>query len=122
MRLKLDENLPVAAAIPLRELGHDVDTVHDEALAGAADPQVIAAATAAGRALITLDKGLADVRAYPPADYAGIILLRPKSTGRGTVLQFVTDQLSQLPEIRSHRTIDRRLRSGHPLALKLLML
>lgn len=99
MRLKLDENLPVTAAEPLRQLGHDVDTVHDEALAGAADPKVIATATAANRALITLDKGLADVRTYPPADYAGIILLRPKSTGRGTVLQFVIDQLPQLPDI-----------------------
>ena len=117
MRLKLDENLPVSAAEPLRERGHDVDTVHDEALSGSADPHVIAAATAADRALITLDKGLADVRTYPPENYAGIVLLRPKSTGRGTVLQFVIDQLPQLPDIDIRGAIDGRLRSGHSIAM-----
>lgn len=105
MRIKLDENLPVSAADPLRQMGHDVDTVHDEAIAGAADPQVIATATAADRALLTLDKGLADVRAYPPENFAGIILLRPKSTGRGAVLQFVIDQLPQLPDIDTRRRL-----------------
>jgi predicted nuclease of predicted toxin-antitoxin system len=99
MRFKLDENLPMSATEPLRQLGHDVDTVHDEALSGAADPQVIAAATADARTLITMDKGLADVRIYPPENYAGIILLRPNATGRGEVLQFIENQFPQLPEM-----------------------
>ncbi|HTE69448.1 MAG TPA: DUF5615 family PIN-like protein [Actinomycetes bacterium] len=34
MKLKLDENLPASAAESLRTLGHDVDTVADEGLAG----------------------------------------------------------------------------------------
>src|SRR3954465_2955332 len=53
------------------------DTVVDEDLAGATDPQVVAAAAAVGRLLITLDRGLGDVRAYPPGSHAGILVLRP---------------------------------------------
>ena len=37
MRVKLDENVPMRAAAPLAALGHDVDTVVDEGLAGTAD-------------------------------------------------------------------------------------
>jgi len=34
LRIKLDENLPVEAAVVLRPLGHDVDTVDDEDMLG----------------------------------------------------------------------------------------
>lgn len=44
MRLKLDENLPEDARASALALGHDVDTVLDEALGGATDPDVLAAA------------------------------------------------------------------------------
>jgi hypothetical protein len=48
------------------------------------------------RVLITLDKGIADVRRYPPRDYAGIVLLRPPSTGRLSVVQFARKRLPQI--------------------------
>lgn len=102
MRIKVDENLPVTLADDLRRLGHDADTVEAERLRGATDPVVIAAATADGRALLTLDKGLADVRAYPPSRYAGVILLRPTTTGRGAVLRFAREHLPHLPGIDLH--------------------
>ena len=56
--------------------GHDVDTVTDEDLVGALDRDVVAAATAAGRILVSLDRGLGDIRAYPPGSHAGIVVLR----------------------------------------------
>jgi predicted nuclease of predicted toxin-antitoxin system len=52
----------VTVANDLRQMGHDVDTVEDEGLSGADDLAVITRSTADGRALLTLDKGLADVR------------------------------------------------------------
>lgn len=58
MKFKLDENLPVSAADVLTGCGHDADTVIAEGLTGAADPRVVAAATAEGRVLITLDRGM----------------------------------------------------------------
>jgi predicted nuclease of predicted toxin-antitoxin system len=60
----------------LTSVGHDVDTITDEGLIGAPDREVVAAATAAGRILISLDRGLGDIRAYPPGSHAGIVVLR----------------------------------------------
>jgi predicted nuclease of predicted toxin-antitoxin system len=76
MKFKLDENLPASSVRVLVKAGHDVDTVADEGLTGAIDPDVVAAATAEDRVLITLDRGLGDIRAYPPGSHAGIVVLR----------------------------------------------
>jgi hypothetical protein len=46
VRLKLGENTTVVAKDPLLALGHDVDTVAEEQLAGRPDPDVLAAAVA----------------------------------------------------------------------------
>jgi predicted nuclease of predicted toxin-antitoxin system len=75
-KLKTDENLPEAVAALLREAGHDVTTVLEEGLGGVADPQVAEICRTEGRALLTLDRGLGDIRAYPPAEYPGIVVLR----------------------------------------------
>jgi predicted nuclease of predicted toxin-antitoxin system len=76
VKFKLDENLPASAAGSLTNSGHDVDTVAAEGLTGAPDRDVVAAATAEGRVLITLDRGVGDLRAYPPGSHAGIVVLR----------------------------------------------
>jgi predicted nuclease of predicted toxin-antitoxin system len=76
VKVKLDENLPADAAALLTELGHEVDTVVTEGLAGAIDRAVLAAATSEGRVLFTLDRGLGDIRAYAPGTHGGIVVLR----------------------------------------------
>jgi hypothetical protein len=48
VRFKLDENLPASSAAKLTYAGHDVDTVTEEQLTGAPDPDVVATATEAG--------------------------------------------------------------------------
>ncbi|MBW3614668.1 MAG: DUF5615 family PIN-like protein [Actinobacteria bacterium] len=58
MRIKLDENLPVPAAEPLRSAGHDVDSVVQEGLGGATDAEVPTEATSNDRLVVTLDRGL----------------------------------------------------------------
>jgi len=63
VKFKLDENLPVSSAAILTSTGHDVDTVTEEDLAGAPDRDVVTSATSAGRILISLDRGLGDIRA-----------------------------------------------------------
>ena len=90
MRIKLDENLPVEAAAVLRPLGHEVDTVADEALAGAPDEDVLAASTADGRLLITLDRGFGDIRRHPPGTHGGVVVLRPADQLAPTVTQALT--------------------------------
>jgi predicted nuclease of predicted toxin-antitoxin system len=86
VKVKLDENMPRTAGQVLIAAGHDVDTVVEENLAGATDPQVVAAAAATGRLLITLDRGLGDIRTYPPGSHAGILVLRPADQSVPTVV------------------------------------
>jgi hypothetical protein len=67
MRIKLDENLPVELVEDVTALGHDVDSVESEGLAGQADPVVAAAARHNRRVLFTLDKGMANGGAFHPS-------------------------------------------------------
>lgn len=76
MRVKLDENVPASALVPLSDAGVDVDTVADEGLIGADDPAVLVAASREGRVVVTMDRGFGDVRAYPPGSHSGIVVLR----------------------------------------------
>jgi hypothetical protein len=66
VRIKLDEGLSHLAETALRTAGHDVDTVHDEDLAGAGDDRLFNAARSDGRALVTLDVDFANPTRFPP--------------------------------------------------------
>jgi len=96
MKFKIDENLPIELLNDLHAAGHEAETVSSEGLTGAPDLLILEKVRSEGRALLTLDKGIADVRTYPPEHYAGIILLRPPSSGRGTVLSFARRHLPVL--------------------------
>jgi predicted nuclease of predicted toxin-antitoxin system len=98
MRAKLDENLPIEAAELLRTAGWECDSVHDEGLAGAGDPEVAAACQTGARVLFTLDLDFADIRAYPPSEYVGIVVLRPAEPSRRQVLELVSRVLPVLSE------------------------
>ena len=76
MRLKVDENLPTELADLLRSAGHEADTLADEQASGASDPALAELCKRERRALVTLDRGFADIRAYPPEEYEGIVVLR----------------------------------------------
>ena len=53
MKVKLDDNIPHRVADAFTRAGHQVDTVLDEGLGGAEDPDVLAAAGTTGRLLVT---------------------------------------------------------------------
>ena len=89
MRPKLDENLPHELAAALRSEGHDVHTVADEQLAGESDPVIVAAATDEGRLLLTLDRGIGDLRRYPPGSHAGVPVLRPVTQAPDSILALI---------------------------------
>lgn len=96
MKLKLDENLPVELLDDLRQAGHEGDSVQGEGIAGAPDSVVLARARDEARVLLTLDKGIGDLRAYPPRQYSGIVLFRPPSSGREVTLSFARKHLASL--------------------------
>jgi predicted nuclease of predicted toxin-antitoxin system len=76
VRFKLDENLPTEFARALKLRGHDALTVRDQGLGGSADPLIAEAVQKEGRILATLDRDFADIRRYPPAQFAGILVFR----------------------------------------------
>ena len=86
MKFKIDENLPLEAATALRDAGFDVETVWDEALSGAADEIIAARVQHETRVLVTLDLDLdfANIQAYPPDRFAGIVVLRSKTQDKPT--------------------------------------
>ena len=89
MRLKLDENQPRALLAILREAGHEADTAADEGLAGKPDTEVAAHCKRERRALLTFDLDFADLRQYPPDQYAGLLVLRLRSQAVQHVLSVI---------------------------------
>lgn len=67
MKIKLDENLPAQLADNLRALGHDVQTVPEEGLAGHLDADVWSAAQNEQRFLLTQDLDFSNVTSLCPA-------------------------------------------------------
>lgn len=78
MKFKLDENLDLRLAEEIASAGHEVTSVLSENLGGVRDSLVWDRCRAEDRCLITLDKGFANVVAYPPHRTAGLIVLRPE--------------------------------------------
>lgn len=87
MKIKLDENLPLRLAERLQQMGHDVDTVPEEGLAGHSDPDVWQAAQKDERFLITQDLDFSDVRRFSPGTHYGVLLIRLSNPGREALLQ-----------------------------------
>jgi predicted nuclease of predicted toxin-antitoxin system len=96
MRFLLDANMPRSAAGAVQRLGHEAVDVRDIGLGGAEDQQVAAYAKQHNLALITRDFDFSDVRNYPPAEFAGIIVLElPDDAVAATVLKATESFLSQ---------------------------
>ena len=76
MKIKLDENIHGDVRDALAGWGHDASTGHDEGLAGHPDADIATAVKAEERCLVTFDLDFANPRDYPPAEYAGIVVLR----------------------------------------------
>jgi predicted nuclease of predicted toxin-antitoxin system len=93
MKFKLDEHLPAELAEDLRQAGHDAMTVVEQGLSGTDDEALMRIIQSESRVILTMDKGIANVTAYPPGSFEGIVLFRPHQTGRGVVSQFVRQHL-----------------------------
>jgi predicted nuclease of predicted toxin-antitoxin system len=89
VNFKIDENLPLVVAKTLRDAGFDVETVWDEALSGAADEVIADRVQHESRVLLTLDLDFANIQAYPPDRFSGIVVLRSKTQDTPTLVAYV---------------------------------
>lgn len=105
MRFKIDENLPREAAGQLTAAGHDAVTIHDQQLVGQSDPSVASVCQAEQRALVTLDLDFADIRAYPPEDFHGLVVLRPRTQAKGPVLALIGQLKTALRDSNETKSI-----------------
>jgi predicted nuclease of predicted toxin-antitoxin system len=89
MQFKTDENLHSEASDLLRRHKHDACTVYEQGLQGHADSDVAEVCLQESRTLVTLDLDFSDIRAYPPNQYCGIIVLRLADQSRPAVLRML---------------------------------
>ncbi|GHT16966.1 hypothetical protein FACS1894189_2000 [Planctomycetales bacterium] len=96
MRFKIDENMPVSAGDLLKRNGHEVHTVFDEFLNGTADGKIADVCQKEQRIILTLDIDFADIRTFPPKNYHGIIVLRPRLQSEPQILKLLDFVLTAL--------------------------
>ena len=96
MKIKLDENMPDDAAAILKGAGHDTSTVLVQGLGGKSDSEIAASCKKQNRVLITLDADFANLSAYPPEDYPGIIVFRLAHQAKLHILAVLTRLLEPL--------------------------
>lgn len=89
MKVKVDENLPHEVADLFRHAGHDAATVDEEGLGGKSDTVVASFVKREERLLVTLDLDFSDIRAYPPEQYSGLVVLRLNSQDKLHVLSVI---------------------------------
>ena len=98
MKFKIDENLPVEAAVLLNEAGHDALTVRQQDLNGADDPPIFEACGREERALITLDTDFSNINAYPPKNGPGIVVMRLSRQDKLYVLEVISRLIPSLAQ------------------------
>ncbi|MDX1981419.1 MAG: DUF5615 family PIN-like protein [Bryobacteraceae bacterium] len=69
--------------------GSTQKTVWDEDLAGADDTTIAVRARSEGRILVTLDLDFANIRAYPPEEQSGLIVLRLRQQNKANALAVI---------------------------------
>ena len=75
--------------------GFDAVSVTDQ-VCGAPDVEVARVCALENRIIITLDTDFADIKAYPPGDHPGIIVLRPRLQNKSTVVGVIERLLRSL--------------------------
>lgn len=101
MRFIVDADLPRATGPLLRRYGHEAVDVRDIGMGAATDPEIAAHARARGLAIPTGDFGFADIRAYPPDQYAGLIVLQLRNGATAPVILDLVESFLQQRHVLS---------------------
>jgi predicted nuclease of predicted toxin-antitoxin system len=107
MRFLIDANMPRSTAESLKRYDHEAVDVRDIGMGSAADSEIAAYAQQNRLALVTRDFDFADIRNYPPAQYAGLLVLELPDDAMATfVLRDLVHAVDYLPGILRRLTGD----------------
>ncbi len=98
VKFMVDESMPAGVAALLAAAGHDALTVPDQQMSGHTDSAIAEVCRSEGRAFVTADSDFADIRAYPPADYPGIIVLRLSRLDKQRVISAIQRMVPTLDQ------------------------
>lgn len=96
IRVKVDEDLPQEVADTFTGYGYDATTVLRQGWQGLRDEELWIRVQQEERWLITADKGLADLRFYPPGTHAGVVLLRLEEESRRGYIDLIRKAIQRL--------------------------
>lgn len=96
IKLLLDAGLPRRAAADLRDRGWDVQHVADVGLGAATDDEILAAASAGGRAVVTHDHDFARLLFVTGASRPSVVLLRIEGLDRAKVVHLLMQLVPQI--------------------------
>ena len=88
----IDASLPRATVHVLRAHGHQATDVRDIGLGAASDQDIADHARLHQLALITGDQDFGNVLAFPPADYFGLVIIRPPDGAKTAVVLSLVQQ------------------------------
>jgi predicted nuclease of predicted toxin-antitoxin system len=102
LKIKLDENIGRRGLEFLRAAGHDVMTVRDQDLGGAADEALFDVCVSEERTLVTLDHDFGQVTRFSPEKSAGIVVLE---TGPRTTLSSIMGRLAEFLTLAREQSV-----------------
>jgi predicted nuclease of predicted toxin-antitoxin system len=105
VKFKIDENLPTEFVDLLITTGHQAITILAQHLQGKVDSVIIDTCAREKYILITLDLDFADIRAYPPNQYPGLMVLRVGRQDKGHLVEV----LKRAIPVLEHEPIEGRL-------------
>lgn len=82
----------------VRQLGHDIVTAEDRALASAEDEEVLAQAVSEDRVFLTRDMDFTNILLYPPTRFPGIVVLKIKPETIDVVHRTLASALSHFTQ------------------------
>ena len=105
----VDASLPRAAGDTIRAHGHQAMDVRDIGLGTAPDHEIADHARQNQLAIVTADQDFGNVLAFPPANYSGMVVVRPPDGATiGTILSLVDQFLNDarvMANLRGHLVI-----------------
>lgn len=98
MRFLLDANLPLSSVEVFRIPGHEASHVRELGMGHLPDSEIAAYALKTKSVLATRDLDFADIRAYPPDQYDGLLVIRLHDEATATEINAVLERFLRMEE------------------------